>query len=591
MMGIDADPAELAPPGPADLAALTAPGPGAPGPAVDADPAVAAVSAERDAFRAELEETSRGLLAVYAELTDRTEELERARAEAEQAGEAKAAFLANMSHEIRSPLNAVIGFTSLLLETGLTAEQTEYAETVRTAGDHLRGVIDDILDLSKIESGRLELENIPFDLVTCVEDAVAMVAPRAEEKSLALATLFAADVPATVVGDPVRLRQILMNLLANAVKFTSAGDVVVDVTATCANGRAELRLDVRDTGIGIAPDAIERVFAPFTQADTSTTRNFGGTGLGLSICRELAQRMGGGVEVASTPGAGSTFTCTVLVDIAPPGPDAEPGPDLTGLRVLVAHEQPVVVEAVRRHLAGWGAEVVSVAPVAVGHRAAGTPIDLIIGDAGSTATAAEVPAVTIARLSDRPSGPDGAGHLVRTPVRRRPLRDGVLAALNRRPVRAQAFSASSALSTFSALSADVAANARDNQGPLRILVAEDNPMNQRATTLILGRLGHRVDVVPDGQQAVDAILAAEYDLVLMDLHMPHLDGMEATRLARLHRPERPRIVALTAGATDENRRACLHVGMNDFLTKPVEPRDLARVLADTQRVYAEDFMR
>jgi signal transduction histidine kinase len=385
--------------------------------------------AEIEALRAELDVTSRGLLAVYAELSDKSDELEHARADAERVAEAKAAFLANMSHEIRSPLSAVIGFTTLLQQTDLTAEQAEYAGIVRAAGDHLCGVIDDILDLSKIESGRLELERIPFDLVACVEDAMTMVAPRAEEKGLALATLFGPGTPDTAVGDPVRLRQILVNLLSNAVKFTSAGEVSVEVS-TLPDGR--LRMAVRDTGIGIPAHAIARVFAPFTQAGSDTTRKYGGTGLGLPICRELAHRMGGGIEVSSTVGAGSTFTCTVALEAGPPAGAAEP--DLRGLRILVTHERPLVAESIRRQLSRWGAEVVC---GALRRPGSGPSFDVVLVDVrgtppGTPASDLAVAAViAVAGFCDR--APTHFRYMVRTPVRRAQLRDTVLAALGRPP--------------------------------------------------------------------------------------------------------------------------------------------------------------
>jgi signal transduction histidine kinase len=393
--------------------------------AAEREAAVRAVSVtEIEALRAELDETSRGLLAVYAELSDKSEELELARAQAERAADAKAAFLANMSHEIRSPLNAVIGFTALLQETELTAEQAEYAGIVRGAGDHLRGVVDDILDLSKIESGRLELERIPFDLVACVEDAATMVAPRAEEKGLALATLFAPGTPATVTGDPVRLRQILVNLLTNAVKFTIDGEIAVEVDVV---GDLRLRITVRDSGIGIPADAVARVFSPFTQAGADTTRKYGGTGLGLSICRELACLMGGGIEVTSTVGVGSAFTCTVLFEPAPPPPDADP--DLGGLRVLVNHGHPLVAESIRRQLSRWGAEVVC------GSAAGGSSFDLLLVDVRSTPDpAATADMIAVAGFSDRV--PTHGRPVVRTPVRRAQLRDAVLTALGRRALTA-----------------------------------------------------------------------------------------------------------------------------------------------------------
>jgi CheY-like chemotaxis protein len=325
---------------------------------------------------------------------------------------------------------------------------------------------------------------------------------------------------------------------------------------------------VRDTGIGIPPDAIARVFAPFTQADPSTTRNFGGTGLGLSICQQLAQRMGGGIEVTSTVGSGSTFTCTVVVGSAGPGVvDDDPARPLSGLRILVGHEDLLVVESIRQPITRWGGEVVGAAAVegALVAPGAGPTVSLLIVDDLSrvpSAADASVPVVMVTRLSRRKS--DGARPCVRTPIRRAALRDAVLAALGRHR-------------------SDRPENPVPDGGPgrpLRVLVAEDNPLHQRAATLLLTRLGHRVDTVPDGISAVDAMLGTDYDLVLMDLNMPGLSGIDAARRVRLYRPgDRPRIVALTAGATDENRQACLHAGMNDFLAKPVEARDLARVIA------------
>ncbi|TML32226.1 MAG: response regulator [Actinobacteria bacterium] len=517
---------------------------------------LAASEAEAAALRQELEETSRGLMAVYAELTQQREELERARTAAEHASQAKAAFLANMSHEIRSPLNAVLGFTSLLLDTTLDAEQVDYAETIRAAGNHLRGVIDDILDLSKIDSGRLELERIPFDLVTCVEEAVGIVAPKAEEQGLALAALFPPDAPVTPVGDPVRLRQILVNLLSNAVKFTQRGEVSVEVVVEPVDAaRCRLALRVRDTGIGIPADSVEKIFAPFTQADTSTTRNFGGTGLGLAICRELSTRMGGGITVTSTVGVGSTFTCTVEVGLAGPARLADPGDQpLSGRRILVRHEYPVVAESIARHLGTWGAELTTDPSI----------VDCAV--LGTLDFAPDVPVVVAVPLAVRRTLPDSA-LAVSVPVRRTALRLAVLAALGQHQPGPKPGTPKPAPGRS-----------------LRILVAEDNLVNQRVAALMLERLGYRADLVADGQQAVAAMLAQDYDLVLMDLHMPRLDGLAAARQARERRPgNRPRIVAMTASATDESRRACLSGGMDDFLTKPVEPAELARVVADAAR--------
>ncbi len=549
---------------------------------------LAAADTEACELRAELDETNRGLLAVYAELSDHQHQLELARAAAEQSSHAKAAFLANMSHEIRSPLNAVVGFTGLLRDTELNAEQAEYVDMVQSASNHLRGVIDDVLDVSKIESGHLELEDIPFDLVTCVEEAVGIVAPAAEQKGLALAALFALNTPVSAVGDPVRLRQILVNLLSNAVKFTAKGEIAVEVEPqSIVDDRCELILRVRDTGVGIPADAIDRVFAPFTQADASTTRNFGGTGLGLTICRQLCALMGGGIAVDSEVGVGTTFTCTVSVRLV----DAmrlNTGIDrpLSGMQVLVVHEQPLTADAISRHLATWGADTVTATTIADATRRAGDwreaefAVVAATGEPDALAVAADLlatarggrhlPIVAVATLASRQAAcsaqevTDDVRAVVSAPVQRRHLRRAVLGVRGR------------CEETGSEVVAMTAARA------LRILLAEDNPVNQRATTLMLERLGYSVDVVGDGEQALAAILGGDYDLVFMDLHMPHLDGIAATREVRDALPgSRPRIVAMTAGATAENRRACAMAGMNDFLAKPVELADMARVIAAT----------
>jgi signal transduction histidine kinase/DNA-binding response OmpR family regulator len=547
------------------------------------------VETEATELRVELDATSRGVLALYAELSDQQEQLEVARAAAEAAAEAKAAFLANMSHEIRSPLNAVIGFTSLLLDAELTAEQADYAEMVRAAGSHVRGVIDDVLDLAKIESGHLLLEEIPFDLVSCVEEAMAIVAPAAEDKGLPLAVQFGPEVPVAVAGDPVRLRQVLVNLLANAVKFTGTGHVTVSVSADPVepgSERGRVTLAVRDTGVGIDAAAAERLFAPFTQADSSTTREFGGTGLGLSICRQLVGLMGGTVSVESTLGVGSTFTCAVVLRrTAPTRLDTEGGPALAGARVLVAHEQPTIAEGIAGHLRSWGAEVVQVAdvPAAVAHAAAwhgaqfavvgstGRPGDMNAAAAGlaSALGVQRLPVIAVTGLRGRRLAGDDSGRgviSVATPVRRAQLAEAVRRALGQTPAPRQR----------------PVPEPPGHAATLRVLVAEDNAANQRVATLMLDRLGHQVDVVSDGEQAVSAIVEKEYDLVLMDLHMPLLDGLAATRRAAALRPDDlPRIVAMTASATEDTRRASIEAGMSGFLTKPVELGDLAAILAGT----------
>ena len=424
-------------------------------------------------LRRELDDSNQGLIALHAELSDRQEELERARATAEQATAAaeqaskdKADFLATMSHEIRSPMSAVIGFTGLLRGTELTGEQAEYTEAVEAAASHLLGVINGILDLSKIESGSLELEEIPFDLFACVEDAVDMMAVRAQEKNLALTALFAPWIPAAIVGDPLRLRQILVNLLANAVKFTTRGSVTIEVTqlveaAAQAGAPAQagvppdlagggsprqLVFRVRDTGSGIPADRLGLIFAPYAQADASTARMHGGTGLGLTISRQLTERMGGALTVDSTFGEGTTVTATIPARLTGLSPASGDGLFLSGAQVLLINDQALHADAISRLLTGWGAEVLTAASAAA---ALSRPGDwrraaLVIIDASRPATLAgdiarltaasgnrALPIVCVAGMASRAAFAS-AGELrpsVRTPIRRDHLRQAVLAAL------------------------------------------------------------------------------------------------------------------------------------------------------------------
>jgi signal transduction histidine kinase/CheY-like chemotaxis protein len=535
-------------------------------------------------LRAELDATNQGLLALHAELSDQHDELEKAHAAAEQASKAKAAFLASMSHEIRSPLNAMIGFTSLLRETTLTPEQAEYADTFAAVGSHLKDLVDGILDLSKVESGQLELEEVPFDLIACVEDAAGIVAPLAEDKHLTLAALTAPDIPALVAGDPLRLRQILVNLLSNAVKFTDRGQVTIEVCARpgAAEGECRLAFDVRDSGPGIPGDALEKLFDPFTQADATTARRFGGTGLGLAICKQLAECMGGRLTVESTPGQGATFTAAIpLRQPAAAISSGVPDHPLAGIHVLLIHPHPAVAESARQHLAAWGATVTVASSAAGAARRAAEWADAALAVVGAsqpaglttairTLTAARsgspLPTVALTPLSWRPAASSAPVSWTVTvaPIRQARLREAVLGALGHPD----------------------AARGTEQPGPaagpgraLRILVAEDDPANQRVVTGLLQRLGHHTELADDGEQAVTALTHGDYDLVLMDVNMPRLDGIAATRRIRAQRPgNHPPIVALTASATPGTRRACLRAGMNGFLTKPYQPGELADVI-------------
>ncbi|HST38216.1 MAG TPA: response regulator [Conexibacter sp.] len=524
-------------------------------------------------------------------------EIERARDEAQAAAQAKSSFLATMSHEIRTPMNAIVGMTSLLRDSPLDADQRKHVETVRMSGDQLLAIINDILDFSKIESGKLELESHPFALREVIESSLDLLAPQAAAKELDLGYLLETDGSTRLVGDSTRLRQILINFLSNAVKFTHRGSVTIHgrletLIAVGGEERARLRLEVRDTGIGIPPDRLATLFQSFTQVDASITRKYGGTGLGLAISKRLIEAMGGTVTVDSSAGIGSTFAIDVTLPRLP-GPDpvlADIPEFLEGCRALVVDDNAVNRELLEAQLTGWKMEAVcferpadALALVAAGDWFDVAILDMAmpemdgirLADALAEATGFTLPIVLLSSIG----GVDPAiarGRLAATlskPVKPATLRNAIAAAV--------------AGDAPSPAAADVEAPAPPLLGqPLRILVAEDNLVNQQVAIATLERFGHRVDVAADGAEAVAAVHRQEYDLVLMDVQMPNLDGLEATRRIRMElEPEQqPRIVAMTANAFTEDRDACLAAGMDDFLTKPVAREDIARVLSGTPAV-------